>query len=160
MFGHTHGGTTTAETLLRDSRVRAGIDLDGSVSDRVATAGLTQAFLNLNSQIGGQARTKFEENLPQLWPRLSGWHLWLRLRDSGHLNFTDFGLFAAQLQAPPSVTAGILGPIDPHRAVAVVSAYLVAFFNETLEQRPQRLLQRPSTTYPEMIYETEPGRQS
>lgn len=159
MFGHSHGGTTTAETLLLDSRVRAGIDLDGSVSDRVATAGLAQAFLNLNSQIGGPARAKFEHNLPRLWPRLSGWHLWLRLRDSGHLDFTDFALFAAQLQAPPSATAGTLGPIDPHRALAVVSAYLVAFFNETLEHRPQRLLQRPGTAYPEMIFETEPTRQ-
>jgi hypothetical protein len=153
MFGHSRGGTTTAEALLQDCRIRAGADIDGPVSDRVAAAGLRQAFLNLNSQIGGTARAKFERNLPRLWPRLSGWHLWLRLRDSGHLDFTDFGLFAAQLQAPPSATAGLLGPGDPHRALTVVSAYLAAFFTETLKHQPQRILRRPSADYPEMIFE-------
>ena len=156
MFGHSHGGTSTAESMLQDPRIQAGADLDGPVSDRVATAGLNQAFLNLDSQIGGSARAKFEHNLPLLWPRLTGWNLWLRLRDCGHLNFTDFGLFAGQLGAPQTATAGLLGTINPHRALAITALYLHAYFSQTLERQPQVLLERPSPDIPEMIFETLP----
>lgn len=156
MFGHSHGGTSTAESMLQDPRIRAGVDIDGPVSDRVAAAGLHQGFLNLDSQIGGAARAKFEHNLLLLWPRLTGWNLWLRLQDSGHLNFTDFSVFAAQLRAPQTATAGLLGTIEPRRALAITALYLRAYFAQELDHQPQSLLEHPSPAVPEMIFETAP----
>jgi hypothetical protein len=88
-----------------------------------------------------------------LWPRLTGWNHWLRLRGSGHLTFTDFETFAPELDVPPAVRQQLFGTLDPARAVAIERAYLLAFFTQQLGHHHQRLLDRPSDRYPEMLFE-------
>jgi predicted dienelactone hydrolase len=150
MFGHSHGAEATAETMLKDRRITAGAELDGGVSERVATAGLHAPFMVIsgNSSIG---HPKTEENLTALWPHLTGWNRWLRLRNAGHLTFTDFEIFAPEFHAPPATQQ--FGTIDPVRAVPIERAYLLAFFTQQLDHHHQRLLDRPSKRHPEMIFE-------
>lgn len=152
MFGHSHGAEATAETILQDHRVTAGAELDGGVSDRVAAAGLDTPFMVISgNSSAGHPLT--EENLTTLWPRLTGWSRWLRLRDSGHLAFTDFETFAPELNTPPAMRQQLFGTLDPQRAVAIERAYLLAFFTQQLDHHHQRLLDRPSNRNPEMIFE-------
>jgi predicted dienelactone hydrolase len=152
MFGHSHGAEATAETMLRDHRVIAGAELDGGVSGRVAAAGLHDPFMVVSGRsAAGHPQT--EQNLTTLWPRLTGWSRWLRLRDSGHLSFTDFETFAGRLGAPQAVREQLLGTIDSGRAVAIERAYLLAFFTQHLGHHHRRLLDGPSRRYPEMIFE-------
>lgn len=152
MFGHSHGAETAAETTLQDPRITAAAELDGGVSDRVAATGLHAPFMVIsgNSSAG---HPKTEENLTALWPHLTGWHRWLRLRDSGHLTFTDFETFAPALNTPPATRQRLFGTLNPERAVTIERTYLRAFFAQHLDHRHQRLLDRPSTRYPEMIFE-------
>ncbi|MFB9837344.1 alpha/beta hydrolase family protein [Actinoallomurus acaciae] len=152
MFGHSHGAEATAETMLQDRRITAGAELDGGVSDRVAAAGLHSPFMVISgNSAAGHPLT--EENLTTLWPRLTGWGRWLRLRDSGHLSFTDFEIFAPELNTPPNTRQQLFGTLDPQRAVAIERTYLLAFFTWQLDHHHQRLLDRPSNRYPEMIFE-------
>lgn len=150
MFGHSHGAEATAETMLQDQRITAGAELDGGVSGRVAAAGLHASFMVI-SGASSAGHPKTEENLTALWPNLTGWNRWLRLRDAGHLSFTDFEVFAPELHAPPA--AQQFGTIDPVRAITIERAYLVAFFTQQLDHHHQRLLDTPSQRYPEMIFE-------
>jgi predicted dienelactone hydrolase len=151
MFGHSHGAEATAETMLQDHRITAGAELDGGVSTRVAAAGLHTPFMVISGN--SPASPKTEENLTTLWPHLTGWNRWLRLRDSGHLTFTDFETFAPELDTPPATRQNQFGTLDPERAVTIEQTYLLAFFNQSLDHHHQRLLDRPSTRYPEMVFE-------
>ena len=44
VFGHSLGGATAAQLMHDDRRVRAGIDLDGTLYGPVTTAGLDRPF--------------------------------------------------------------------------------------------------------------------
>lgn len=94
-----------------------------------------------------------EENLTTLWPHLTGWNHWLRLHGSGHLTFTDFETFAPELNTSPAVRQNQFGTLDPERAVTIERTYLLAFFTQSLDHHHQRLLDRPSSRYPEVIFE-------
>jgi dienelactone hydrolase len=156
MFGHSHGAEATAETMVQDHRITAGAELDGGVSDRVAAAGLTTPFMVISgASSAGHPMT--EANLTTLWPRLTGWSRWLRLRDAGHLAFTDFETFAPELNTPPDTRRQLFGTLDPRRAVVIERAYLLAFFTRHLDHHHQRLLDGPSSRYPEMIFERAPS---
>jgi hypothetical protein len=45
-----------------------------------------------------------------------------------------------------------IGTLRPQRAVAVEQAHLSAFFDRFLRHHDNHLLNRPSTTYPEMAF--------
>jgi predicted dienelactone hydrolase len=152
MFGHSHGAEATAETMAQDRRVIAGAALDGGVSQRVAAVGLRSPFMVISGE-SAAGHPKTEENLTELWPHLTAWSRWLRLREAGHLSFTDFETFAPELGMPPAARADQFGTISPDRAVTVERAYLLAFFTQQLGHRHQRILDRPSPRYPEVVFE-------
>ncbi len=88
-----------------------------------------------------------------------GWRRELLLRDSAHETYTDLSLLVRQLERtlpiPPPVVAqltGLVGTIDPVRAVAAERAYLVAFFDLHLRHRDDHLLDGPSPRYPEIAF--------
>ena len=152
MFGHSHGAEATAETMAQDRRVIAGVALDGGVSERVAATGLRSPFMVISGDSAAD-HPKTEENLTELWPHLTAWSRWLRLREAGHLSFTDFETFAPALGIPPGARADQFGTISPDRAVTVERAYLLAFFTQQLGHRHRRILDRPSPRYPEVVFE-------
>jgi predicted dienelactone hydrolase len=152
MFGHSHGAEATAETMAQDRRVIAGASLDGGVSERVAATGLYSPFMVISGDSAAD-HPKTEENLTELWPHLTAWSRWLRLREAGHLSFTDFETFAPELGVPPGAGSAQFGTISPDRAVTVERAYLLAFFTQQLGHRHQRILDRPSPRYPEVLFE-------
>lgn len=156
IFGHSLGGAAAAEAMSHDARILAGADLDGSVNAPVATSGLDRPFLLMAS---GEHGRDNDPSWEKLWSHLRGWRRELRLRDSGHLSYTDLAPLEQQLikalPIPPQVVAkwtdGI-GTIDADRAVAVQRAYLAAFFDLHLRGRNGRLLAGPSRRYPEIEF--------
>ena len=47
---------------------------------------------------------------------------------------------------------GAFGPIQPARAIQIQQTYVRAFFSRHLNGRHQRLLDRPSSRFPEVIF--------
>ena len=45
MFGHSLGGATAAAAMLADPRIRAGVDMDGTILGKVAKQGVARPFL-------------------------------------------------------------------------------------------------------------------
>ncbi|MCX4680859.1 hypothetical protein OG413_37245 [Streptomyces sp. NBC_01433] len=156
MFGHSLGGDTAAEVMSRDSRVLAGVNLDGSFNGAVATTGLDRPFLLMSNANHGRHN---DPSWKRFWSHLRGWHLELRLRDSGHQTYTDLSPLAQQLERaltlPPDVVAQLttaIGTIDADRAVAAERAYLGAFFDLHLRGHDSRLLSAPSPRYPDISF--------
>ncbi|MFZ0545552.1 MAG: hypothetical protein WAM60_08940 [Candidatus Promineifilaceae bacterium] len=72
----------------------------------------------------------------------------LSIMGTSHLNFTDIFLWVSQFQGR------FLGSINPRRAVEVMNAYTLAFFDRHLKNKAAALLNGSSSQYPEAVIES------
>ncbi|MFD7435391.1 alpha/beta hydrolase family protein [Streptomyces sp. NPDC059861] len=142
MAGHSIGGASAASTMAGDQRVRAGVDLDGTLFDPVPAGGLDGRPFML---VG--ADREDDASWVRDWPRLDGWKRWLTVAGSGHFTFTDVPVLGDQL--------GLLSPQEPQsgeRSQQITRAYAAAFFDLHLKGIAQPLLDGPSPRHPEVAF--------
>jgi predicted dienelactone hydrolase len=152
VLGHSLGGATAAAAMLGDPRIRAGLDLDGTMSGAVVAKGLRRPFMLIVGDHGG-----LTPDQAQFFRRLHSTRYALSLRGAGHYSFTDLPLFGAAV--PGLGHAFDIGTINPLRAHATISAYAAAFFDRTLRGREATVLDGPSPAYPEVTFvSAEPQR--
>jgi hypothetical protein len=133
MFGHSWGGAATAEFMLRDPRVLAGVNLDGSALGDVVTAGLDRPFGLMLS------RLHTPENVPETFEFISnlrGPHPIERL-DILHAGYTDFVVFNPELARVDPALGALLEQVFPtgtvdslragRRAVTAQRQFLATF---------------------------------
>ncbi|MCJ1388500.1 hypothetical protein MMC18_001347 [Xylographa bjoerkii] len=152
MFGHSLGGATMATAMMNDPRIIGGVNLDGTFFGSVIDQGLGDPFLLFGHEGKNQST---DSTWADIWPHLGGWKLELMLDGAQHATFTDLPLLLEVLdltgKLPPDV-AGLVGTLPGTRALEVITAYLVAFFDLVSGGRPSALLQRPNTMYPEVHF--------
>ena len=147
MAGHSAGGSAAMPTMVRDPRVRAGIDIDGSTNAAIPATGLSRPFLFLGRRAqytpgtGGAAAT-WEHD----WPLLTGWKRWILVTGAVHESFTDVALLAEQV----GIDSG--ADLSGERSAAITRAYVRAFFDLYLRTMPQPLLDGASASYPEVTF--------
>ncbi|WP_405658188.1 alpha/beta hydrolase [Streptomyces sp. NBC_01166] len=148
MAGHSVGGASAVTSMLADPRVRAGIDIDGTTQIPIPDSGMSRPFLFLGRQnqytpgTGDGAVATWERD----WQRLTGWKRWLVVEGAEHATFTDVGLLAEQLGLD------IGADLPAARAAEIVRGYTRAFLDLHLRHRPQPLLDKPSTRYPQVHF--------
>ena len=147
MAGHSAGGAAAIAAMLADSRIRAGIDMDGATAAPIPDEGLSRPFLFLGKQSNytpgsGGAVTTWERD----WKLLTGWKRWLLVAGTVHASFTDLALLAGQ--SGIDIGAGLSGA----RSLDITRAYVRAFFDQHLRGKPQALLDQPSPRYPEVTF--------
>ena len=154
MAGHSAGGAAAIAAMLADSRIRAGIDMDGATHAPIPDEGLSRPFLFLGKQSnytpgsGGDipgkpgAVTTWERD----WKLLTGWKRWLLVAGAIHASFTDLALLADQI----GIDTGAALP--GARSLDITRAYVRAFFDQHLRSKPQALLDQPSPRYPEVTF--------
>lgn len=148
VFGHSLGGATAANVMLRERGVRAGADLDGSIFGPVTRRGLDRPFLLFRAN----AAAVHDPSLTTFHARLTGARPIVDLPTARHLSFGDLGVVARP--APAGVRRRVLGTIDPLRAVAVQRAVLTAFFDQALGRAPSA----PLPAFPEAVVQEDDGR--
>ncbi|MEV5961787.1 hypothetical protein AB0L70_08485 [Kribbella sp. NPDC051952] len=171
MFGFSLGGYATANTLLEDRRVLAGLDLDGTLQDdrtkgplgEVARKGLDQPFLLFGSdetQRTDPDKDGYDGSWANFWTAQQGWKLNLALAGTKQKAFTDYQFIFDQLFREiygddpiiTSVMKALVGGADPERSVRAQREYIAAFFDQTLRRRPEFLLRGNSPKYPEVHF--------
>ena len=166
MFGHSAGGFTTAEVMLIDPRVRAGINLDGSMAYRMSraeygasvTQGLDRPFMLMGAGVsGGPTRPHTHLEAPDwkaFWEASTGWKRDLYIPEGEHFTFTDYQAVAPQLSEkiflPRFLLAKVLGTVESAQAVAAQRAYIRAFFALHLRGEAQVLFEGPSPEHPDV----------
>ncbi|MPY57454.1 alpha/beta hydrolase family protein [Streptomyces spongiae] len=143
MAGHSVGGASTSTAMVADSRIRAGIDIDGTAELPIPDSGLSRPFLFLGRQSaytpgGGGPAAAWERD----WKHLTGWKRWLVVAGAEHASFTDVGLLAEQLGLDIGAT------LPAARAAQITRRYTGAFLDLHLRNKPQPLLDQPSPHYP------------
>ncbi|MGW7071117.1 hydrolase [Streptomyces sp. NPDC054855] len=159
MFGQSAGGIAAAETMYEDDRVKAGLNMDGTLENNpepngtnltpVARHGLNGPFLLMGRQ--GSDRTT-EPSWRAFWSHSTGWKRNLTLRGSTHQTYTDLAALLPQAGVDQKVIEKHIGTVDPSQAVAAQRAYTRSFFDRWLRDRDDHLLDGPSERYPEVEF--------
>jgi dienelactone hydrolase len=158
MAGHSIGGAAAIAAILADSRIRAGVDMDGATAAPIPDEGLARPFLFLGKQsnytpgsgIIASPDGKHVKGAVITWERdwrlLTGWKRWLVVAGAVHASFTDLALLADQFGI--DIDAGLSGA----RSLDITRTYVQAFFDQHLRGTPQALLDQPSPRYPEVTF--------
>ncbi|MFC8131139.1 alpha/beta hydrolase family protein [Streptomyces sp. NPDC057302] len=159
MFGQSAGGIAAAETMYEDARVKAGINIDGTLENNpepkgtnltpAAQHGLTRPFLLMGRE--GNDRTT-EPSWRAFWSHTTGWKRDLTLRGSVHQTYTDLAALLPQAGVGREVIEEHIGTVDPSRALAAERAYARSFFDRWLRGEDDHLLDGPSGKYPEVEF--------
>ncbi|MFD1937033.1 MULTISPECIES: alpha/beta hydrolase family protein [Nonomuraea] len=145
MVGQSIGGASAVAAMLKDARVRAGIDMDGTTYARIPKSGLSRPFMFMGSpqHSPGGRDTSWDRD----WRLLTGWKRWLVLSGAEHQSFTDGPLLASALGITPP--AGVL---PAARSAEITRTYVAAFLDQHLKSQRQPLLDKPSSRYPEATF--------
>jgi predicted dienelactone hydrolase len=119
VFGMSYGGTASMQTCSVDPRCAAGVNIDGYQLTMTDVPPLSVPFMTV-------AEARFGWHRPAHERALADNHLVL-VEQTQHANFTDFALLTPLLQGTP-----LLGEIDPVRGLNILSAAVLAFFDQRL----------------------------
>jgi len=159
-FGHSFGGAVSAELAREDPRVRSAILLDGILTGPVAELGLSKPLFrimaepphfapggenspDLGTRVHAQSSLLGEKQLSASFEHYGGYQVMIRGID--HENFTDKGFFS------PFHSLSGIGSIPQQRAATIITAYVNAFFIQTLLNQPQTLLSDQTSPFPEVL---------
>jgi len=145
MAGHSAGGAAAVPALLTDDRIRAGVDLDGTLEEPVPATGLGgKPFLMIGHPLPDGAE---DSSWTDGWARLDGSKRWLTVAGTNHASFTDFPVLLDGLGLPDGGRT-----IPSARALQLTRTYVTAFFDLQLKGVPQPLLDGPTPQNPEVSF--------
>lgn len=180
MFGQSFGGSTAVQMCRREKRIKAGVNLDGSLFGTNAMQELDKPFMfilagntvklfdtpmskkswkTLNVKSPNEEKMLREQyilGIEKLSRSTRNNVYTIILKDAGHVDFTDFAILKhASPLAMPMIRLKLLSPlwhgkIDGFRATEIVNAYLVSFFNKYLKGMPSDLLDIKEKKYTEV----------
>ncbi|GAB4028013.1 alpha/beta hydrolase family protein [Spirosoma gilvum] len=136
--GHSFGGATGGAAMAHDSRIKAAVNIDGTLYGGLPKSRGARPFLLIEShkdKIGRFAR--YEAGNQLLFKQFGGGHRY-ELTDADHYSFTDVPLLLAppaRLLAGYALSFGQV-PTKTHRATV---SLLAAFFDHTLNGSPSQL---------------------
>ncbi|KAK1598203.1 PAF acetylhydrolase [Colletotrichum navitas] len=152
MFGHSLGGATAAATMLTDSRIRGGINLDGKIINPVLGIGLGQSF----ALVGRPRHTEEDPTWDEFYAGLRGTRAILSVSGTTHGSFTDLPVLIESLNLTlPKETRSLLevelGTLEFGRIGNVVSRAVEAFSRLSLDKQVEALFTKEGdAAFPEV----------
>jgi dienelactone hydrolase len=162
IFGFSIGLGVAAETCWLDRRFKAGLGLDGMITNEAAKHGTFAPFLfmfgndvpllqmsntDVNSPEGRQSA--FDSNqhmvIRRSLERYGGY--WMVVPHTEHMSFSDGPFYSPPRNLIP------WGNLDAERRALIIRRYTLAFFDRHLDRRDQSLLGGPSRDFPEVAFE-------
>jgi dienelactone hydrolase len=142
-FGFSFGGAVAAQASYLDPRIRAALDLDGSLFGEVQREGLHKPFMFISevpAQFPPDAHLTHGQLIDQamdagdaaMFEKSGGYRIFLP--GSTHKSFTDSALFS------PFDSLSGAGQIPPRRQYSIIRAYALAFFDKSLKGKSSSLL--------------------
>jgi predicted dienelactone hydrolase len=144
-FGHSFGGAAAAGACHSDSRIGAGLNLDGAPHGNRSTWKFPQPFMLVQSGKRAYQDSADEELLKDL---AIGYRV--AIKGSTHHAFTD----ETMLPLPQDRRQTLVGSVPGPRMVRMTSSLVSAFFDVYLQKRPSTLLKDISSQFPEITIQT------
>ena len=152
LMGLSLGGGAIVWTCSVDVRCKAGLAMDGwyePLPQTVLAAPLRQPFMFMQSETTMWKMDNLAR-LGRLYQNVAAPAYHLKFAGVLHDDFSDYPLLTP-LSAPLMHERGTL---KGDRTVSMIDAYMLAYFDQYLKQRPSPLLNGPSPDYPEAQFES------
>jgi dienelactone hydrolase len=146
MVGPSIGGASAMAAMLKDSRVRAGINMDGTMYARIPKSRFARPFLLMGTKEHTPGSPR-DNSWDRDWKLLTGWKRWLVVSGMEHESFTDSPLLAGALGIKPTY-----GVLPAARSAELTRTYVAAFLDHHLQGKPQPLLDKPSPRHREVKF--------
>lgn len=143
VFGMSFGGVAAGLTCAIDSRCKAGVNLDGFGEPALQFKPHRQPFLYFNNSTTRVNAMLMERDL--------GYRYFAQIEGTQHLDFTDAPLWSP-LSKLRVAGESASGEIDERRMLAIMNAYVTAFFDTHLRQQPSPLMKDASADFPEVRF--------
>jgi hypothetical protein len=149
MYGHSFGGANTAVCCYEDSRIIAGLTLDGVFYPSFIQGDITKPFLMMFAE----ARLANDTTINYIWNHITNDTFKMSITGSTHFAYTDVGLLLSHLVPliPPKILG--FGTIPPKRMVNITKTFETAFFEVYLKGEPVEKLLDLSSYFPEVQVE-------
>lgn len=156
-FGHSFGGSVSAQACLEDARIKSALDMDGSLWGPVQQLGLAKAFMMIEEDVnlspppeqlkdqGAMFSHLFDLSDAVMMSKSEGYHV--TVHGSTHSSFTDRSLFS------PLKRYSGEGDIPANREYAIIREYALAFFDKTLNGKDSPLLDEANHPFRETSME-------
>jgi dienelactone hydrolase len=151
MFGWSFGGAATTETCIADSRLKAGINIDGWPYGALFSSAepLSQAMMLIQSGSEDEEEDEQEKIISELiFDKSENAAYGLQIKGTSHMNFWDFPLFFRIYKL-----LGYWDEIDPLRLLEIESVYIKGFFDKHLIGKNVDLPAGGSDLFPEVSLE-------
>jgi len=126
VFGHSRGGGAAGESLLNDSRIKAGANLDGVQWGQIVDIMFQKPFLFLSSDWPADHE---DLNSHAYTNKSSSFFYKGTLLQTGHSNFMDIPYMI------PLKALSLAGAIDPDLAIEIASKVTTSFFDRHLKNK-------------------------
>ncbi|SEM60626.1 Alpha/beta hydrolase family protein [Nonomuraea pusilla] len=123
MAGHSMGGNTALHAMRADSRIKAGVNLDGTIIP-LPSGPLARPFMLVGAP-ETHAPGGTDASWRTSWPGLTGPRRWITVAGADHAAFVDHAVLRPQLGLPAQ-------ELDGERALRVTRAHLAAFLDRHL----------------------------
>lgn len=125
MFGHSYGGATATQMLAKDARIKAAINMDGTLyGNLVPKSGLEKPFLLMNAPEFEVDEDLHKDSLRNKHALANG-GMSLTIPHTDHMSFTDFPLFSPLLRE---------GDSDLKETHQIINEFSLAFFNRFIKE--------------------------
>ncbi|HEU4601823.1 MAG TPA: hypothetical protein VFS24_07635 [Steroidobacteraceae bacterium] len=154
VVGHSFGGAHAADFCFKDSRCKAGVDLDGRLFGPVIDQGLQRPFMFVLSEHDDRSSegSVVMKQIDSVFGRLpAASRLMVILKGSNHLSFSDQILLKSQVLIGTAQRLHLIGGLEPRRGLAISSDYVATFFDVYLNEKPRTELEALGRKYPEVI---------
>ncbi len=138
VYGHSTGGGAAIQFCGTDSRCKAVLGMDPfmrPVSVKIIENGLSQpAFFMFSQGWADLADSRNNQLFNQFHPNVSNSKGAIIIDGTKHYDFSDLPLLS-----PIAPQLGLKGPLNGKRVTEIVNAYLIDFFEMTLNNKPSKL---------------------
>jgi hypothetical protein len=162
MFGQSFGGAAVATSMLRDARIKAGVNVDGIMFGPVLDVGLGTASPPRPFVLWGSDghNTTEDASWAKFWTALNttesaSYKKEFSIVNSSHSSHWDLNILVdvAGIRDELSETAGyLIGPGPASRLWEIMGRYLSSYFLFALgKEAEDEILKGPSESFPEVV---------
>ncbi|WP_433946649.1 alpha/beta hydrolase family protein [Paenibacillus sp. SN-8-1] len=159
IMGHSFGGATAFHEVQFNPKVKAGVNMDGTLYDLSLPEGKIKPFMFLRAEDFNTWTTKYKQGsihdaklnkmisseLKVMNQVVKSGGEVMYIQGTSHYNFTDLQLYSKLIRL-----TGMTGSIDGYRGAKIVNEYVLNFFNKQLKGTGGELLYDSNTAYPEV----------
>ncbi|MNH77459.1 isoform II [compost metagenome] len=159
IMGHSFGGATAFHEVQFNPKVKAGVNMDGTLYDLSLPPGHLKPFMFLRAEDFNTWTTKYKQGSIQdaklnkmISSELQVMNQVVRnggnimyIQDTSHYNFTDLQLYSKLIGQ-----TGMTGSIDGYKSAKIVNEYVLNFFDKQLKGTGGELLTGSNKTFPEV----------